>query len=291
MITTKDGFYLVKVPYNLKDDFKAAVPAKYRGWDDATKSWKIAPEGIQRAHEFLCFHLGHVELPALEISNAITATVQKTFTIEYIGQCKERGAGTISALGSVRGFWCVEFPEAVLKAWFEKRAAGDDTQTYYQILCVFESATGTDIKSAHRRLARQWHPDVCGEPEAAEKFRELTDAYEILRDPQKRKRYDAGLFFEREAKKAPEAVTSLYTMMTGRKSKFENKYFRAPLRCGLITAEGIQALNKFTVSAILSWDDITDGAGRVMTTSWNKHAGPIDPYTGNPKGEIEIRWI
>jgi hypothetical protein len=278
MITTKDGFYLVKIPFNLKDRFKACVPSRYRAWEPQSRSWIVTPEGIGTVQAFLESHIGHVEIPPLDATNAIAATIQKTLAVEYIGQCKERD-GIVSALGSVRGFWSVEFPEEILKSWFERKPTKDSAQTFYQTLCVFETATADEIKSAHRRLARQWHPDVCGEPEASDKFRELTDAYDILRDPQKRKRYDAGLFFDRESKKSKDAIYHPSDLRHGMRSLYP-AYFRAPLRCGLITADGVQRLSRFAVSKILAWDDITDEAGRVMTASWNK-------FTES----IEIKWL
>lgn len=61
---------------------------------------------------------------------------------------------------------------------------------YYQVLGVKRKASEADIKSAYRKLARKYHPDVNKEPDAAEKFREATEAYEVLSDPEKRKVYD-----------------------------------------------------------------------------------------------------
>lgn len=61
----------------------------------------------------------------------------------------------------------------------------------YAVLGVSKSASQDEIKSAYRRLARQNHPDVNpGNPEAEEKFKEISQAYAILSDPQKRTRYD-----------------------------------------------------------------------------------------------------
>lgn len=62
---------------------------------------------------------------------------------------------------------------------------------YYQILEVDHSATEEDVKRAYRKLAMRWHPDRNdGSKESEEKFKDLTEAYDVLRDPQKRAAYD-----------------------------------------------------------------------------------------------------
>jgi hypothetical protein len=61
---------------------------------------------------------------------------------------------------------------------------------YYVILGISSGATLADIKRAYRRLAKQYHPDVNAAPDAAERFRELTEAYDTLSDPDRRRRYD-----------------------------------------------------------------------------------------------------
>lgn len=61
---------------------------------------------------------------------------------------------------------------------------------FYEVLGISKGATEAEIKSAYRRLARQHHPDVDKSPNAAEKFKELSEAYQVLSDPQKRKSYD-----------------------------------------------------------------------------------------------------
>src|SRR5947209_5533200 len=61
---------------------------------------------------------------------------------------------------------------------------------YYEVLGVSKNSSETEIKSAYRKLARQHHPDVDKSPDAAEKFKVLSEAYQVLSDPQKRKTYD-----------------------------------------------------------------------------------------------------
>ena len=62
---------------------------------------------------------------------------------------------------------------------------------YYTTLGVARDASDADIKKAFRKLARQYHPDVAKDKKAAEeKFKEINEAYEVLGDPQKRKKYD-----------------------------------------------------------------------------------------------------
>ena len=61
---------------------------------------------------------------------------------------------------------------------------------YYEILGVGRASTQDDVRRAYRRLARKFHPDVNKSPDAEGKFKEIAEAYEVLGDPQKRKRYD-----------------------------------------------------------------------------------------------------
>lgn len=66
------------------------------------------------------------------------------------------------------------------------------SQDLYELLDVSRDADADAIKKAYRKLARTLHPDVNPEPEAQEKFKQVTAAYEVLSDPQKRATYDRG---------------------------------------------------------------------------------------------------
>lgn len=65
-----------------------------------------------------------------------------------------------------------------------------EQRDYYEVLGVKKDAGDKEIKSAYRKLARKYHPDVSKAPDATEKFREATEAYEVLSDGEKRKMYD-----------------------------------------------------------------------------------------------------
>jgi curved DNA-binding protein len=79
-------------------------------------------------------------------------------------------------------------------------AAGDD---FYQILGVPRDAGQEDIQRAYRKLARTYHPDVNHDPGAEDRFKDVSEAYNVLSDPQTRRRYDA---FGRDFRQVPEDV-------------------------------------------------------------------------------------
>ena len=78
-----------------------------------------------------------------------------------------------------------------------------DRRDFYEILGVPRTATQDEIQRAYRKLARQHHPDVNKDPAAEDRFKEISEAYDVLSDPQTRRRYDA---FGPDFRQVPEGV-------------------------------------------------------------------------------------
>jgi curved DNA-binding protein len=78
-----------------------------------------------------------------------------------------------------------------------------DGEDFYQILGVSRDASQDEIQRAYRKLARAYHPDVNHDPGAEDRFKEVSEAYDVLSDPQTRRRYDA---FGRDFRQVPEDV-------------------------------------------------------------------------------------
>jgi curved DNA-binding protein len=77
---------------------------------------------------------------------------------------------------------------------------------YYEVLGVPRDADQDAIRSAYRKLARQYHPDLNSDSEAEERFKEVGEAYEVLSDPEKRERYDRlGARWRQQEQETPQA--------------------------------------------------------------------------------------
>eukprot|EP00931_Biecheleriopsis_adriatica_P007366 TRINITY_DN108656_c0_g1_i1.p1 TRINITY_DN108656_c0_g1~~TRINITY_DN108656_c0_g1_i1.p1 ORF type:complete len:470 (+),score=90.98 TRINITY_DN108656_c0_g1_i1:125-1534(+) len=103
---------------------------------------------------------------------------------------KGASASTASAIGIIAGVAASSAAQASRsRNSIRCRARGGATD-YYEVLGVSRNANEKEIKSAFRKLARQYHPDVNKERSAQEKFQEIAKAYEVLSDSQKRSKYN-----------------------------------------------------------------------------------------------------
>ena len=240
------------------DALKRTVPADSRRWDPARKVWLIDGHAADVAADFLESAFG--VRPRGGPGIALAEPESRVIELLYLARCKDRG-GESSAMGWVQNGWNVIFPESVLRAWFDpEEQSPTEMLTLYAVLAIRAAASVDDVRAAYRRMARQWHPDVCREPDAAEQFRRIKHAYDVLAAPMMRRKYDAGLAFQ-SASQMPTEITDAYG-------------FRAPLRCGWVLVAGHERLGRFVAARIDEWADIEDTQGRVMVSSWpmgNEH--------------------
>jgi hypothetical protein len=265
---------------------KEGVPPASRRWDGVRRRWLLDPAYAALVADLCGEHLGvrpkvpggatggaHAGAPPAEV---------RLVTVEYVGACKPRPSGECTASGWAGGGWALDFPEGVLRAWVEPEGAAapapgwgprgrNAPATLYAVLSVPSTATDDEIKTAFRRLARVTHPDVNREPDAAERFIALQAAYEVLADPDRRRKYDAGLALEaavREELGATSAWGSPAARSRGRASRYApDAGYRAPLYCGLVLVEGRERLGRFVVSRVLQWEDVVVD-GKLLVSSW-----------------------
>lgn len=261
--------YALHTPYDQSfvATLKATVPTTDRKWDKSLSAWIVSHNYGQAAQTLIAHHYRtHVELPAIQRGSQ--STEMRILDLRYIGATKTREDGNETAFGWCDGGWNVIFPKAVLTAWFEgEHERPGAAKTLYAVLAITQYATADEIRKAYRRLARQWHPDVCREPDARQQFEAIQAAYDVLSSEKKRARYNAGLQLEAGMVERPEIT-------------FHESSYRAPLRCGLVLVEGVDRLGRFVVGKIMQWQDITDSQGRVLVTSWQ---------AGSDK--FEERWV
>ncbi len=234
-------------------ELKAQIPAGMRRFEPDTKAWLIAPAAGAKVAAIVQQCLGiHLAVPA----NASTQqAVTRLVRLEYLGAAKDRGDGSMSAMGYDGSEWALVFGLDVLKRWFcEDDARPDEAPTLYAALGIKSDADEGALRSAYRRAARTYHPDINKEPDAADQFKRIQRAYEVLRDENMRARYDAGL-------KLARAVTTKGIQEGG-------PTWKPPLRCGLLLVTGTEQLGRIVVSRIIEWRDVTNEFGQVLVTSW-----------------------
>src|SRR5690606_10498316 len=106
----------------------------------------------------------------------------------WVGTCPDRPAGGAPAPPAVKSG--VSAPILEIPCPIGATEATMKFKDYYEVLGVDRNASQDDIKRAYRRLARKYHPDVSKEPDAEARFKEVREAYEVLKDPEKRAAYD-----------------------------------------------------------------------------------------------------
>jgi hypothetical protein len=253
-------------------DLKYAVPSHERRWDGENKVWVVLPKHGATVAALCRRHFG--DNPPIPKTNTVLEKKRGILQLLYVGAAKEREDGSRVAFGmdyKTRN-WSVVFPENVLRNWFdgtpleEKTAVVLPTSSYYLILGIKSKIDDQDeIKAAYRRMARQWHPDICKEPDATERFQLINTAYETLSNPQKKKLYDVG-----------QDMVNKTAGSSSAKNRIKYRYrdydtYKPALRCGAIDCDYEVLMDRAYVTRIYSWSDIVEN-GRVLVSSWRMGA-------------------
>lgn len=257
-LNLENGDLVLTSPFNrsLIDDLKDQIPYQDRAWDPAQKVWRVKYQHGSILVNLVKKYLGQTITVPSQTTYSDSYVHTRLFKVEYIGAARLRDDGSQTATGYVAGQWSIIFPQDVLAAWFGGDGKPNEPQTYFSILGVKKDAGPEEIKKAYRLAARTWHPDVNKEPNAAEQFRRIQEAWEVLRDDQSRRKYMAGLKFEQS--------------LTRYEEKTREFSWCPPVRCGWVTVECTESVGKFFIKKILSWDEIKDDAGRSMVSYWPK---------------------
>lgn len=245
-------------PYHklLVAELKSKVPYSERKpiyIDGKFSHWMVDQKHASLLNSLCVLHLNSPPTIQGQLYSNQPQETTKILEVKYIGTPKDRG-NQRTASGWVDGQWYAIFPETSLRAYFEPGMEHHDTQTRYGILAVSLGASGSEIKKAYRKMAKRFHPDINQDEDAAEMFIRIQESYEILRNPRKRRKYDAGLVFA--------------ASLRGTTPNTRQNYWRPPLRCGLIMVNGVEKLGRFIVDKIIQWEPIKDEQGRELITSW-----------------------
>jgi len=256
---------------SLVDSLKSKIPQNERAWSPENKCWIVHKKHKTVLDDLSMIHFNEYPNVVGSPLQTNTGPIIKLLSVKYIGVPKDRGSGEATSLAcdmSV-GFgvnyknenWNMVFSEEVLKDWFECGIGGGvsaNHDTLYSLLMVARTAAGLEIKKAHRKMARRYHPDVNKDDDAGEMFKKIQNAYEVLSNPLKRRKYDAGLALEASLSEQPRDNW-----------QDEMKGYRPPLRCGLIMAQGKDEIGRFVVEKIIQWEPITKN-GLELVTSFDR---------------------
>lgn len=288
----------------LLKQIKEDIPEWARKWDTETRAWLIEAAYGQRAKEMSFIHFNlDIDLPdPLPLAPAIV----RMYRVEYISLAKDRGWNEDLANGATeRMTWPLILPRSVLERWFggievEEKANEKPAptisfklQNHFQRLNIPLDADSATVSKAFKRLARQWHPDVCKEKGAREMFELVNESYRMLQDDPKaptqtpprpadwrRRKYAASVRAQATQAASQQAHEAYAQAIT--RAETDTPYgYRSPLRCGWLLVEGTERVKGLWVDKIMAWEDIpSDDGSKVMTTSWPEGA---DGY--------EIRWV
>lgn len=310
----ESGVLLLKCAYSpaLNADLKTRLPPSGRRWDADARGWRIDAQYGWMVSDLCAVHLGvRPPIPVAAVSVGPLPRETRLFECRYVGKAKERSGGEWTASAWVRspqpglpaaergrGDWGLSLTLQALRRYFEPsyrlRDPGDDEDTeeapstadaapptLYDVLGVPADADEAALKRGYRAMTFQWHPDRCREPDAHERFIAIQDAYDTLREPAVRRRYDQGLRLEAEAAQPSEAFPApslrpLAAIGVGEYGWSPRK------RAGWFLVTGRPTVRGFRATHVVDVQDIVDEHGCVLVSSWPKDGDDFEELWFGP---------
>ena len=312
LIDLGDGVLLLKCSYSpdVNRELKTRLPPSARRWDGDVRGWRVDVQYGQMVADFCARHLGVAPaIPTAVVDATPRPRETRLFEVRYLGKAKDRLGGEWTASGWIRspqpgrpvgdrgrGEWGLAITLQALRRHFEPgyrlRDPGDDEDeapteaivtppSLYDLLGVPADADEAALKRGYRTMALQWHPDRCREPDAHERFIAIQDAYDTLKEPSIRQRYDQGLRFEAQAAQQAGAVAT--TPATPLAAVGVGPYgWSPPQRAGYFLVLGRPAVRGFRATHVLDIRDIVDPYGRVLVSSWPKDGDDFEELWLDP---------
>lgn len=268
-IILTDGVVKLLAPWD--EQITPQLSAQLRSIPEYERAYQ-KPYWVAEAKHFGYFKRTAERWFEVTVENIEAPTNPRTFTVEYLGRCK--GADETAHV-KVGGAWLFTVTAEVLKEYFHKNSGGESSR--FALLGVSMDATPDELKSAYRRAARTWHPDVNKEPDAAEMFQKIKQAYDELQDPNFRQKYALGLRLQAD-------VQTLYRRTPKARKKSE---YRAPVTCGIFTADIAGGLKK-QMTRIYAVNDIENADGQIQVAymRYNKRAA-----SDKDRWTLETEWV
>lgn len=275
---TKQGSVVrVATPYNQEfvNLLKEKVPYAARSWQKPY--WMIDAKYLDTVKSLAELYFDFVDVVH---DKAQAKQTRETILIEYLGRCKTDDWNIAYANAQVNGSWNVRVSETVLRAYFENASHTEaPTQTtLYHLLGAKLTASQDELKSAFKRAARTWHPDLNKDPDAAEMFRKVKEAFDLLENPVKRAKYDAGLKLQ-----AAHEQVNVPSWKQANLTTHSDYGYRAPATSGIVDCE-IENGVKRTITKIHDWKDDTRKIGNIIlirVAYWKRDGD---------KGHLETKW-
>lgn len=265
----------VKFAYSttLLADLKAAIPNYDMSWNPASKEWTVHPRQLDNLMNVARKHDCHTTGDINYVKNYTPVIIKDSVEVHYIGNIYKRSNNELTAFGWWSNGWNAIFINDSLQSFFkvdvssytrQRRPNEIDDTNYYTVLVVNKDASQDEIKKKYKFVVKQWHPDICKEPDARERFELIQKAYSILSDDTLRAKYNFGLELAHKVnmdKKKPTVSPPS-----------ENKYdavFKPQIRCGKIIADVEYMIGRAYIHKIHDIEEIVNEQGQVMVSYWN----------------------